>query len=130
MQRTRTITAHPSQPVSLTAGGISVAAYKQEARPFKRSVFIDDNLLIFVLQGFKRLHYQQQVITVEPGALLLVKRGLYMMSELVNEGLDYKALVINCPGAFLKEWYLRNQPHPKAPNQAADYVSIPSTGRG
>lgn len=121
------MTTPPSQLSSLTAGGILVAAYKQEARPVKRSVFIDDNLLLFVLQGYKRLHYHQQVITVEPGSLLLIKRGLYMMAELVDEGLDYRALVINCNRYFLQDWSLKHQPPSKLPIQAVDYVSITSS---
>lgn len=127
MQHNNRLPARSPQTLRLMAGGLSVAAYKREAETAQRTVFIDDNLLVFVLQGFKRLHYNQQIITVEPGALLLVKRGLYMMSEWVEEGLDYKALIIHCNKAFLQKWYLNHQPPTKSPVQATDYVSIPSS---
>lgn len=108
-------------------GSISYAAYKYETRAKKRSIFIDENLLICVLQGYKRMHFTHTIVTVEPGSLLLVKRGLYVMSELVPEGLEYRALVIKCNNAFLKEYYLHNKPQTTNPAKSPGYLCIPSS---
>jgi AraC-like DNA-binding protein len=80
------------------------ARYKQASAAGKRTSFITEHTLIFVLQGHKFLHIEEQTHTAEAGHLVLMKRGIYVMSEFVPDGLNYEALLIFFTDDFVKKF--------------------------
>jgi AraC-like DNA-binding protein len=126
----RSLEANQSQDLFLKSGEVSFARYKQETVAHKRTMFLKENMLLFVLQGHKNLHFNNFSITAKPGDLLFLKRGLYVMSEFIPEGLSYGALIIFCSNTFLKEFSLKHiSVPPEIPVDtgiASYYLTIPS----
>jgi len=92
----------------LKSGEISFARYKHETAAHKKTVFIHENSLVYVLEGHKKLHTPSATLTAEKGKLLLIKRGVYVMSEFIQEGLDYQALVIYFSDDFIRQFCLKH----------------------
>src|ERR1041384_7529133 len=97
--------------VVLKAGDVAFARYKHETSAHTKTVLLQDNSLIFVLDGHKKLYFNDFSTLVEPGQLLFLKRGLYVMSEFL-EDVNYEALIIFIPDAFLKEFSLKHLSKP------------------
>jgi AraC-like DNA-binding protein len=102
------------------------ARYKQATAAGKRTSFITEHTLIFVLQGHKLLHIEEQTHTAEAGHVVLMKRGIYVMSEFVPDGLNYEALLLFFTDDFVKR-FLHN--YHLTTSKAADtaaHIVIPS----
>ncbi|MBO9730585.1 MAG: helix-turn-helix transcriptional regulator [Chitinophaga sp.] len=79
----------------LKAGNIHFAMLKQRSMASKRTIFLDDNVMIFILSGHKLLHFEDNTtVKVEAGSLLLMKRGFYVMSDVVGSGISFESLLI------------------------------------
>ncbi|HEY9046790.1 MAG TPA: AraC family transcriptional regulator [Ohtaekwangia sp.] len=91
----------------LKAGEVAFARYKHETTAHTKTVLLQENSLIFVLDGHKKLYFNDFSTLVEPGKILFMKRGLYVMSEFL-EDVNYEALIIFCTDAFLKEFSLEH----------------------
>jgi AraC-like DNA-binding protein len=105
----------PSDSISqglLKAGEISFARHKHETKPHTKTVLLQENMLAFPLGGYKKLHFNDHTVLIEPGNLFFMKRGLHVMSEFTQEGLDYDSLIIFCSDAFLKEFSLHHLSSP------------------
>jgi len=98
--------------VVLKAGEIAFARYKHETTAHTKTVLLQENSLIFVLDGHKKLYFNDFSALVEPGQLLFLKRGLYVMSEFL-EDVNYEALIIFFSDAFLKEFSLKHMSAPQ-----------------
>lgn len=98
--------------VVLKVGDVVFARYKHETSPHTKTVLLQDNTLIFVLDGRKKLFLNDFSTLVEPGQLMLLKRGLYVMSEFL-EDISYEALIISIPDAILKEFSLKHLSKPQ-----------------
>lgn len=92
----------------------------------KRTFFIREHSLLFVLQGQKLIHFQEDTIVVEPGTLLLLKRGIYIMSDYVPDGVEYEALVVYFTDKLLSEFAFENQYSSSSPKSDKPYLIIPS----
>jgi AraC-like DNA-binding protein len=102
------------------------ARYKQATAAGKRASFITEHTLIFVLQGHKLLHVEDQTHTAEAGHLVLMKRGIYVMSEFVPDGLNYEALLLFFTDDFVKKFlHTHHLTTTKSPVTAAHLV-VPS----
>lgn len=100
--------SHTLEPGTvLRSGETAFALLKQEVDVDRRTVFLQENTLVFVLQGYKHLHFDNHSFVVEPERLLFMKRGLYVMSEFIPEGLSYEALVMFSTNSFLKAFSLK-----------------------
>jgi AraC family transcriptional regulator, exoenzyme S synthesis regulatory protein ExsA len=87
----------------LQVGNMPLARYRKATAIGKRTSFITEHTLIFVLQGHKFLHIEEQTYTAETGHLMLLKRGIYAMSEFVPDGLNYEALLFFFSDDFVKK---------------------------
>src|SRR5690348_17192608 len=88
----------------LQSGGITFARYRQATKAHQKTVFLHVNCLIYVLEGHKRLHFSDQTVTASIGKLLLVKSGLYVMSEFIPDGLNYQAIIIYCSDEVVRKF--------------------------
>lgn len=116
---------HPRQ--SLVVGQIPYALFVLEKSEGQKSVFLTEHTLLFVRRGHKRLHFTDDVLTVDKDHLVFLKRGLYTMSEYVPEGETFEALLLFIPDAFLQQFAL-SQELPRGPvAAAATHVVVPAT---
>ncbi len=88
----------------LQSATMPFARYKQTVVASKRTNFITEHTLLFVLGGHKLLHIGDFTHTAEAGHLMLMKRGIYTMSEFIPEGLNYEALLLFFTDEFLKKF--------------------------
>jgi AraC-like DNA-binding protein len=93
----------------LQLGNTPLGRYRKTTAVGKRTSFITEHALIFVLQGHKFLHLEDQTHTAEAGQLVLLKRGIYAMSEFVPEGLNYEALLIFFTDDLVKKFLHTHQ---------------------
>jgi AraC-like DNA-binding protein len=94
---------------TLQLGNAPLARYRKATAAGKRTSFITEHTLIFVLRGHKYLHIEEQTHTAETGQLVLLKRGIYALSEFVPDGLDYEALLIFFTDDFVKKFLHTHQ---------------------
>jgi AraC-like DNA-binding protein len=88
----------------LQFGDIPFARYRQATAAGKRTSFITEHTLVFVLNGHKLLHIEDQTHIAEEGHLVLLRRGIYAMSEFVPDGLNYEALLLFFNDEFVKKF--------------------------
>jgi AraC-like DNA-binding protein len=93
----------------LQLGNTPLARYRKATAAGKRTSFITEHTLIFVLRGHKYLHIEEQTHIAETGQLILLKRGIYALSEFVPDGLDYEALLIFFTDDFVKKFLHTHQ---------------------
>jgi AraC-like DNA-binding protein len=93
----------------LQLGNTPLARYRKATAAGKRTSFITEHTLIFVLRGHKYLHIEEQTHMAETGQLVLLKRGIYALSEFVPDGLDYEALLIFFTDDFVKKFLHTHQ---------------------
>ena len=111
----------------LQFGEVPFALYKTEKNNRQRSIFLTEHMLIFVLKGHKKLHFPDHVIQVDAKQIILLKRGVHVLSEYVADDQPYECIVI-----FIKDSFIRRFLHDQVKdNQAshsppADYLIVPS----
>ncbi len=88
----------------LQSANTAFARYKQAKTTQQQTNFITEHTLLFVLQGHKRLHIDGHTYTAEDGHLMLMKRGIYTMSEFIEDGLSYEALLLFFNDEFVKKF--------------------------
>ncbi len=109
----------------LHSGGITFARYRQATEAHQKTVFLHHNCLIYVIEGHKRLHFGDQTVTASVGKLLLVKSGLYVMSEFIPEGLNYQAMIIYCSDEVIRKFCLKYfSASERTTTQASSYLTI------
>lgn len=86
----------------LTGNGEIFAKLKQESVAGKRTVFVTEHSLIFVTKGVKLLHLPEATVEAGPDTVVLLKKGIYVMAEYIEEGLDFEALMLFLPVKLLK----------------------------
>jgi AraC-like DNA-binding protein len=78
------------------------AKLKIEPKAGKRTVFITEHTLIFVISGTKLLHFSDETLRVTANNAFLLKKGIYVMAEYLDDGVDFEALLIFLPERILK----------------------------
>ncbi|WP_188316229.1 AraC family transcriptional regulator [Chitinophaga agrisoli] len=102
------------------------ARYKLANTAQQHTNFITEHTLLFVLQGHKRLHIDESTYTAEAGHLMLMKRGIYTMSEFIEEGLNYEALLLFFNDEFVKKFLHHYQLTTTQAAPAPSHLVIPS----
>ncbi|SHK85939.1 AraC-type transcriptional regulator N-terminus [Chitinophaga jiangningensis] len=78
----------------LKLGNTHYAMLKQRRMAEKRRVFLKENTLIFVLNGYKILHTNDTSIEVAAGSVFILRKGFHILSDIVEDGTDFKSLLI------------------------------------
>jgi AraC-like DNA-binding protein len=110
----------------LQLGTTPLARYRKATAAGKITSFITEHTLVFVLQGHKFLHIEEQTHTAKEGQLLLMKRGIYAMSEFVPDGLNYEALLLFFTDDFAKKFLHTHQLKTTGSAETAAHLVIPS----
>jgi len=109
----------------LKAGNMHFAMLKQRGMASKRTIFLKENVMIFVLSGHKLLHFDRHTAKVEAGSLLLMKRGFYVMSDFVEEGLNFKSLLLYFSDEQLRRFLHKFNYTTPAKATAGDHLTLP-----
>jgi len=124
--RLSSIPAGPDAPGLLVQGNTIFARRKTEYSPAKRTVFLAEHLLVFVIKGTKFLHLPGQTLTAAPNSLILLKRGIHVMAEYIEEGLDFESMMVFLPTAVIKKFALTQDWNRAAAASACPCVVVPS----
>jgi AraC family transcriptional regulator, exoenzyme S synthesis regulatory protein ExsA len=92
----------------------------------KQVGFLTEHTLFFIMQGKKNFHFGNETVTIDTHQLILLKRGIYSISEYIPDGGHFEALMIFVPDKFLKEFYFRTDRFPKNTKQKSPFTIIPS----
>ncbi len=96
--------ADPRDPSFLSLDTTTYAKYKQVNRSGTRNVFLTEHTLVFTISGTKLLHLPGQVLNIGPNSVVLLKRGIYVMAEYLEKGLDFEALMLFLPVKTVREF--------------------------
>lgn len=110
----------------LQLGNTPLARYRRATAAGKRTSFITEHTLIFVLHGHKFLHIEEQTHTAEAGHLVLLKRGIYALSEFVPDGLNYEALLLFFTDDFVKKFLHTHQLTTSQSPPTAAHLVVPT----
>lgn len=103
----------------LTVNGQVFAKLKIESKAGKRTVFLTEHTLIFVTTGIKLLHLPDGTIEAGPDSVVLLKKGIYVMAEYIEEGLHFEALMLFLPAKLLRSFAMEHH-LPAKPAAAAE----------
>jgi AraC-like DNA-binding protein len=70
----------------------------------KKLGFLTENTFFFVIQGTKVFYFKDHEIKVDARRCVLLKKGIYAMSEFVTENQCFEALMIFVPDQFLRQF--------------------------
>ena len=84
MMRFSSIPSGPAAPGLLVQDDAVYARRKTEYNPAKRTVFLAEHLLVFVVKGTKFLHLPGRTLNAAPNSLILLKRGVHVMAEYIE----------------------------------------------
>lgn len=77
---------------------------KDEKIAGKRTVHLTEHAMIFVISGVKLLHFSDETIQVSPEQIVLLRKGIYVMAEYIEEGLNFEALILFLPLKLLRSF--------------------------
>jgi len=92
----------------------------------KQIGFLTEHTLFFIMQGKKNFHFGNEVITIDTNQLILLKRGIYTVSEYIPDGGQFEALMIFVPDKFLKEFLFKTGGFQTTTKHESPFVIIPS----
>jgi AraC-like DNA-binding protein len=104
---------------------IPYALFSVEKNEGKKTVFLTEHTLIFILSGEKQIYLPDETLHVSDNKIIFLKRGIYAMSEYFPKDENFEALLIFIPDTFLKKFILGNQGNPIHQSQQS-YVIITS----
>lgn len=121
------IPKHQTDNTFISFGDIPFAKHnKINTTDGKQIGFLTEHTLFFIMQGKKMFHFGSQTITVDTDQLILLKRGIYSISEYIPDGGQFEALMIFVPDKFLKEFHFKTGGFQTATKQESPFVIIPS----
>ncbi|MDB5153124.1 MAG: transcriptional regulator, AraC family [Mucilaginibacter sp.] len=90
----------------LLFGNRLYACYNKFTSPdlSKKLGFLTENTFFFVIQGTKVFYFKDHEIKVDARRGVLLKKGIYAMSEFVTENQCFEALMIFVPDQFLRQF--------------------------
>lgn len=74
----------------------------------KQVGFLTEHSLMFIMQGKKFFHFGKKTVTTNSNEIILVKRGIYSISEFIPDNGCFEALIIFIPDKFLKTLAFQN----------------------
>lgn len=85
---------NPKDETLLSADGKAFAKLKIVSTAEKRTVFLTEHTLVFVIKGAKLLHFGEATVKAESGKIVLLKKGIYVMAEYIEKGLHFEAILV------------------------------------
>lgn len=101
--------AEATDPSFLSGKSETYAKLKIESKAGKRTVLITEHTLIFVMRGVKLLHFADKTLQVSPDEVILLRKGIYVMAEYIEEGPDFEAMMLFLPLKLLRSLEIENE---------------------
>ncbi|PST83656.1 hypothetical protein C7T94_14070 [Pedobacter yulinensis] len=93
----------PASDATFIKGRAGVfAKLKVESKADKRLVFLTEHTLIFVISGQKLLHLPDQTFAAGPNQVVLLKKGIYVMAEYLENEPNFEAILLFLPAKILQ----------------------------
>lgn len=119
------VPADPKDSSFLALDTATYAKYKQVNRSGTRNVFLTEHTLVFTISGTKLLHLPGQVLHIGSNSIVLLKRGIYVMAEYLEKGLDFEALMLFLPVKTVREFVYQQRLELPGGRQTLFYVVAP-----
>lgn len=87
----------------LVVENIFFAKHKIENKTTLKDIFLTENVLIFVLKGYKHLHIEKEIVEVTPQEIIFLKKGIYAMAEYFEEKKEFEAILLILNQKILQE---------------------------
>lgn len=113
-----------NDPTFLATDAETFAKLKIESKAGKRTVFLTEHTLLFVINGVKLLHFAEHTLSITSNSVFLLKKGIYVMAEYIEEGLNFEAVMIFLPERILRSFIKPDQP--KAKETSEPWVVLPA----
>jgi len=120
------VAAEANDPSFLAPDTTTFAKYKRVNRSGTRNVFLTEHTLVFTISGTKLLHLSDHVLSIGPGSVVLLKRGIYVMAEYLERSKDFEALMLFLPIKAVREFVLRHKLELPGGKQDVFYVVAPA----
>ncbi|WPQ62822.1 AraC family transcriptional regulator [Chitinophaga sancti] len=112
----------------LQSDSYTYAKYKKAIGAHRRVIFLKEHTILFALAGNKTIFLGDEVLHVNPSSIVILKRGLYGMTEVVPDGFEYEALLLFFPDSMLQNFLRQHQLQPdKIIADPQSYVMLPTS---
>lgn len=112
----------------LQSDDYTYAKYKKAIGAHKRVIFLKEHTILFALAGNKNIFLDDEVLHVNPSSIVLLKRGIYGMTEVVPDGFEYEALLLFFPDSVLQSFLRQHQlQSEKLIADPRSYVMLPTS---
>lgn len=119
--------ADARDPSFLAGQTETFAKLKIESKVGNRTVLMTEHTLIFVLKGVKLLHVGGETLKAFPGSVVLLRKGIYVMAEYIEGGLDFEALMLFLPTRVLRSFEVEGYYGSRAARQHDHCMVFPTT---
>jgi AraC family transcriptional regulator, exoenzyme S synthesis regulatory protein ExsA len=93
----------------INIGEILFIEYRNYSESAKNRVQVDENLIIFVLNGCKKIYTPEKVYSLNENDALFIRKGTYLMSEIPFRKGKYESILFFLNENLIKE-FIRNNP--------------------
>jgi AraC family transcriptional regulator, exoenzyme S synthesis regulatory protein ExsA len=91
-------------------------------------LFLTKHTIVMGVSGEKLLHFNDETVSVHPTRCVVMKRGIYAMSELLPDQAPYEALLMFFNDNILRSFLSQQQLHPGATLDAGpDHIVLNNT---
>ena len=112
------INSKNSDNTFISFGNIAYAKHNKISKTDGKQIgFLTEHTLMFILQGKKYFHFGKKTVAINCNEFILVKRGIYTISEFIPDNGFFEALVIFIPDKFLKAIAFENRKSTKEKNE-------------
>jgi AraC-like DNA-binding protein len=122
------IQADPNDASFLSGREGIFAKLKIESKASKRTVLMTEHTLLFVIKGVKLLHFAKETLKISADDVFLLKKGIYVMAEYIEEGLAFEALMLFLPARLLKSIEVQSSGSSRPNVRDNQYLIFPATG--
>jgi len=116
------IEPNPNDNTLLVADGKTFAKLKVVSKAERRTVFLTEHTLVFVTKGAKLLHFGEKTIKAESGKIILLKKGIYVMAEYIEDSLNFEALLIFLTNKTIQDTLASNSSTNVMPNETVSFL--------
>ncbi|ASZ14589.1 helix-turn-helix transcriptional regulator [Chitinophaga pendula] len=113
-------------PVPMEGFGPTPAIYKQSTTSHRKTVYLTEHMILFIQRGRKVLHFGERTVEADSNTFMIMKSGVYVMSDVVPEEGMYEAVLLHCTDEQLRNFLVQYDLMPAAPVAAGpDQLQLP-----
>lgn len=98
-----------TSPAKQDEGAVAILRYRNNAPPARAKIMLQQNLISFLLEGEKTVHFAGTQVTVKPQQFVMLAAGNCLMSEkIVANNADYHSILIFFDNNLLADFFNRH----------------------